>query len=171
MIPYAIYWKLGEVFAGISKLKYEQLFEDSYTRVIGKGIGLDTRGRQFFHRFYEIFFNRSEDIRQKFSGTDMEAQVGILEKSMFHMVSFYVTRTDTDFLHSIARTHNRNGYDIKPEYYDIWLESLLDTVRELDPEFQSETELAWRLAMTPGIEFMKFHYGNPENQISRGTDS
>ncbi len=88
----------------------------------------------------------------------MDSQIHVLEKSMFHMISFYVAKTDTEYLRTIALTHNREQYDIKPEYYDIWLEALIETVEKLDPGYNADLGLAWRLAMTPGIQFMKFHY-------------
>ena len=140
------------------RLNYEKLFEDSYTRVVGQGIGLSDDGKLFFNAFYDAFFSKSDEICQKFANVDMVAQVGMLQKSMFHIISFYVAKTDSEYLQSIAMTHSRAQYDIKPEYYDIWLESLIETVRKMDSEFEDDIELAWRLAMTPGIQFMKFHY-------------
>jgi len=139
-------------------LNYEKLFEDSYARVIGEGIGLGAKGRRFFKHFYQIFFGKSGEVRGKFKEVDMDSQIHVLEKSMFHMISFYVAKTDTEYLRTIALTHNREQYDIKPEYYDIWLEALIETVEELDPGYNADLGLAWRLAMTPGIQFMKFHY-------------
>jgi hemoglobin-like flavoprotein len=139
-------------------LNYEKLFEDSYSRVIGEGIGLGEKGRRFFRHFYTTFFSKSEEVRDKFKDVEMDVQIHVLEKSMFHIISFYVAKTDTEFLQKIAQTHNREQYDIKPKFYDIWLEALIETVEELDPEFNDDLRLAWRLAMTPGIQFMKFHY-------------
>ncbi len=137
---------------------YQQLFDESYTRVVGQGVGITKKGEQFFSRFYAYFFERSDEIKRKFKDTDMESQVGILQKSMYHMISFYVLHTDHEFLRRIATTHNQSHYDIKPEYYDHWLEALISTVGELDPQFDRETELAWRLAVTPGILYLKMHY-------------
>ena len=139
-------------------LNYEKLFEDSYARVVGEGIGLSDKGKYFFQTFYGIFFSKSDEICNKFVDVDMAAQVGVLQKSIVHIISFYVAKTDNEYLHSIAMTHSRGQYDIKPEYYDVWLESLIETVRKIDPEYEEDIELAWQLAMTPGIQFMKFHY-------------
>lgn len=139
-------------------LNYEKLFEESYARVIGEGIGLGAKGRRFFKQFYEVFFGKSEEVREKFKDVDMDSQIHVLEKSMFHIISFYVAKTNTEYLRTIALSHNREQYDIKPEYYDIWLEALIETVEELDPEYNLDLDLAWRLAMTPGIQFMKSHY-------------
>ena len=137
---------------------YQQLFDESYDRVVGRGIGLTEKGEQFFRRFYKHFFERSDEIKNKFKDTDMESQARILQKSMYHMISFYVLNTEHDYLQRIAESHARSNYDIKPEYYDHWLEALILTVGELDPQFNRETELAWRLAVTPGILYMKAQY-------------
>lgn len=139
-------------------MNYDLLFEESYTRVIGEGVGIGDRGRIFFSRFYSIFFSKSQQIRDKFAHVDMDAQVVVLQKSMFHMVSFYATRTATGYLENIAHSHSRDQYGIMPEFYDIWLESLIETVAQLDPEYEDDLALAWQLAMTPGIQYMKFQY-------------
>ena len=139
-------------------MNYEKSFEDSYARVIGEGIGIGEKGYIFFSRFYEIFFSKSQQIRDKFAEVDMQVQVSVLQKSMFYVISFYATKTDNEYLAMIARTHSRSQYDIRPEFYDIWLESLIEAVQQLDPEYEDKLELAWQLAMTPGIQFMKFRY-------------
>lgn len=139
-------------------LNYEKLFEDSYTRVIGEGVGLGDKGRRFFSQFYRRFIGKSPEVRSRFADVDMDAQIHVLEKSMFHIISFYVSKTNTEYLQTIARTHNRQQYDIKPEFYDIWLEALVETVEDLDAEYDDALGLAWRLAMMPGIQFMKHHY-------------
>lgn len=139
-------------------MNYDRLFEESYARVIGEGVGIGDQGRVFFSRFYSIFFSKSQQIRDKFAHVDIDAQVVVLQKSMFHMISFYATRTATEYLENIADCHNRDRYGIKPEFYDIWLDSLIETVAQLDPEYEDNLALAWRLAMTPGIQFMKFQY-------------
>ncbi len=137
---------------------YQQLFDESYDRVVGRGIGITAKGEKFFRRFYTHFFQCSDEIRQKFKDTDIDAQARILQKSMYHMISFYVLNADHDFLHKIAISHARSQYDIKPQYYDHWMEALILTVEELDSQFDREIDLAWRLALTPGILYMKMHY-------------
>jgi hypothetical protein len=48
--------------------------------------------------------------------------------------------------------------DIKPEFYDLWLDRLLQAVAEFDPLFDARTGTAWRRLLRPGIEFMKSMY-------------
>lgn len=142
---------------------YELLFEASYDRVVGKGVGINPKGESFFKQFYDNFFNQSDEIRAKFEGVDMEKQVGVLQKSIYHLLSFYVSKEESDYLHSIAVSHNRKNYDIKPDLYNVWLDSLVQTVRMLDPECNREVELAWRIALTPGILYMQSFYDLDED--------
>lgn len=137
---------------------YQQIFDESYQRVVGEGVGITSKGERFFKRFYEYFFDRSEEIRNKFQHTDMKFQVRMLQKSIYHMLGFHVLNMEHESLRRIAVTHNRSNYDIKPEYYDHWIEALITTVQELDPQFDRNIELAWRIALTPGILYLKIHY-------------
>lgn len=49
-------------------------------------------------------------------------------------------------------------FNIKPYLYHLWFECLIDTVREFDPLFSDDVELAWRLTLSSGITYMKFGY-------------
>ncbi|MBT3428009.1 MAG: globin [Gammaproteobacteria bacterium] len=143
-------------------MNLELLFEESFQRIIGHGVGITKKGQHFFTRFYEIFFEASDEVREKFRHTDMEMQRSFLKKGVYHLISFYLLRSDYGYLSSIAKTHNQNHYNIRPELYDIWLESLLKAVAELDPKYCDELRLAWQIVMTPGILFLKYHYAEPE---------
>ena len=63
-----------------------------------------------------------------------------------------------EHLEKIARSHSKSGYDIKPHLYDLWLDSLIDTVQKCDPLFSPSVEEAWRKVMEMGIEYMKSEY-------------
>lgn len=137
---------------------YEILFEASYDRVIGQGVGINPKGEAFFKRFYDNFFSRSDAVKEKFKHTDMKLQPGMLQKSIYHLVSFYISKEENEYLRKFALSHNKNNHNIKVEFYDIWLDTLIQTVRELDPEYDRNIELAWRIALTPGILYMQSHY-------------
>jgi hemoglobin-like flavoprotein len=64
----------------------------------------------------------------------------------------------TVHLERLAKRHSKAELDIKPELYDLWLDRLVQAVREFDPMFDPEIEAAWRRALRPGIEFMKSRY-------------
>lgn len=136
----------------------EKAFKESYERLIGSGVGISKGGSRFFARFYEVFFDKSEAVSQKFTATDMPTQIRVLQKGMYQLMSFYLTKKDSQYLHSIAVTHSQSHYDIHPELYDLWLESLLETVEEMDPDYNGAIRLAWQIVMSPGILYLKYHY-------------
>jgi hemoglobin-like flavoprotein len=79
-------------------------------------------------------------------------------------ISLYIMMLSSDAagraaqLEQLAQRHSRAELDIKPELYDLWLDRLLQTVREVDPKFDAPIEAAWRRVLQPGIDFMKSRY-------------
>lgn len=130
------------------------LFDASYERLFGGGIGTDESADPFFAAFYRRFLE-DPGIRELFRSTDMQRQVTMLRKSFFHLAGFYVTNAPSGELERMADVHSRLG--IGTEHYDLWLDCLVSTVAEFDPESDATVELAWRLALTPGITYMKLY--------------
>ena len=112
----------------------------------------------FFEAFYKRFIDAAEEVAEKFKHTDMEQQQKMLKRSFYSLLTFYASYQADHCLEQIAVKHNRFNLDIQPELYDLWLEILIDTVKDFDPEFSNQIELVWRLVMAPGITYMKFHY-------------
>jgi hypothetical protein len=61
-------------------------------------------------------------------------------------------------LERIVPRHSRSGLGIGPHLYDLWLDCLIQAVRECDPLFGEETERAWHRVMRVGIELLKSRY-------------
>lgn len=127
-------------------------FNDSLARCL--------RNDQFFQRFYEVFLDSSPEVRAKFQNTDFRKQRRMLQTS-FYMLVEYIALDWPEcraYLERIAATHSKQGRNIPPHLYDFWLESLLRTVQENDPQYSSEVEAAWRFMMGAGIAFLKARY-------------
>lgn len=135
-------------------MTFEQVFDLSYERSVIKVID----GRDFFEAFYDKFLVTSDEVSQKFRSTDMERQKAMLKKSFYSLLTFYASNNVDQYLEKIALHHSRSQLNICPELYDLWLEALVENVREYDSGYGPRTELAWRLIMAPGITYMKFHY-------------
>ena len=133
---------------------YKRLFEDSYIRVTG----LDEKSDRFFTKFYKNFLSASPEIREKFKGVDMENQKKMIKQSMQQMLNLILTREAGEYMESIARLHSKKERDIPPYLYDIWLDSLIDTVKDLDPKYDPDIGLAWKMALSMGIVYMKDMY-------------
>ena len=129
-------------------------FDASYERIFGSSLGLSELDEGFFTRFYERFLAH-EPIKKLFATTDMTRQVSMLKKSMFHLITFYITASPTSELERMAEIHHTIGLNI--DLYDLWLQSLVETVAEFDGEYDLSVELAWKLALSPGITYMKLY--------------
>lgn len=131
---------------------YLLTFEHSYRRAIGD----QSYSPEFIGRFYDIFLSHSDEIEQMFRHTSMSAQKTMLHDSLQQLVEYFSSHKTTSQMKKIAQVHSRGGHDVPEELYEVWLDSLIQAVREFDEEFSDEVELAWRLVLSPGITYMKF---------------
>lgn len=147
---------------------YLTFFHESYDRAIANGSQKD----EFFDAFYDGFMSRSDEITERFAKTNMSRQKEMLHRSLQHMVEFSVERRASEQLRAVAERHSMSRLDIDPGLYDVWLDSLIETVQMFDSRFTEEIELAWRVVLAPGIVYMKFKYDKPaaENQLPFSND-
>jgi hemoglobin-like flavoprotein len=126
-------------------------FNDSLTRC--------TSDSRFLERFSALFLASSDEVRHKFSQTDMPKQRRLLQAS-FHMMMLAATSDPVGTAHfeRLAVLHSQSHLDIPPHLYDLWLDCLVQAVRESDPQCTPETESVWRSMMANGIAFMKARY-------------
>jgi hemoglobin-like flavoprotein len=127
-----------------------ELFNDSVERC--------ARAPEFLSRFYALFLASSDTVAKKFARTDLRKQAAMLKSSLYVMMLATSDRERVAYLERLARLHSRAELDISPELYDVWLDRLVQAVREFDPMFDAETDAAWRRVLQPGIEFMKSRY-------------
>jgi len=131
---------------------YSKIFSQSLKRAVSADPD------QFFSRFYDRFIPSSPEVTARFKDVDMKRQRKILEASLAYMSEFAAFLTRTDQLEQLAERHSRRELDIDPALYEVWIDMLVDTVRESDPEFTDEVGVAWRVVMSPGIAYMRAHY-------------
>lgn len=130
---------------------YVDTFEASLSRVVATK-------NEFFDLFYDLFIAANDEVGAKFEGVDLERQKKVLRESLQKLLMFFVNHEVTPYLEKLARTHSKSDRDIRPELYELWLETLIETARRTDPDFTPGVELSWRLVLAPGIEYMKFNY-------------
>lgn len=118
-----------------------------------------TSNQAFLDQFYDFFVNSSAEVAEKFANTDLGKQKQILKLSLFMLLMAAQGKPEGDaHLKRIAERHDHLHLDIKPEFYEIWLNCLLKTARMFDVGFTDETEKAWRYVLQKGIDFMVSHY-------------
>ena len=111
----------------------------------------------FFDTFYEHFLASSPAIREKFVHTNMVAQKQLLRAGILNLVLYARGMSDTK-LRALGQSHSREGLDIRPELYDLWLDALLLAVREHDRQATQEDLIAWREVLGKGINLIKSFY-------------
>jgi hemoglobin-like flavoprotein len=133
-----------------------ELFNDSLARCL--------RGDRFFQRFYELFLASSPEVRDKFRATDFRKQRRMLQTSFYMLVEYIALGWPEcqAYLERIAAAHGKQGRNIPPHLYDLWLDCLLRAVQECDDRCTQEVEAAWRYMMGAGIEFIKARYDGPD---------
>lgn len=133
------------------------VFENSYARALGG----DGYNDAFITRFYDQFMASSSDVAQAFEATDMSVQKTMLHDSLQVVVDYHRTGQVSPQLERLAQIHSRAGKNIRADLYENWMNSLIDTVKAFDPEFEASTEQAWRIAFGPGIQYMIASYDRP----------
>ena len=132
-----------------------RIFNDSYERVMH---GLGRSSGEFYVAFYDLLTATSDEAASKFKNTDMAAQVRMLQSSVTVLLNFFVTSCQDEYLGQLAERHGKRGVDISPELYEVWLECLIETVRQFDSKFNDDVATAWRVVFSKGIGFMTSRY-------------
>ena len=107
----------------------------------------------FFDTFYEILLGKSPEIASKFVRTDFARQKLMLRESLLEMLNYYCgVESVRQEIERLAKLHRR--LEVRPEHYELWLDSLCEAVAKHDPKYRVELGELWREAMRPGIALM-----------------
>ena len=127
-------------------------FNDSYDRLMRDP-------HEFFEAFYANFMSKDPRIRAMFDQVDMKKQQMMLKKSLAYMINFAATKVVGDYLIDLSKRHHEE-LKVSDEMYVLWIDALVETVAELDESFDKSVEMGCRVAMSPGLEFMKHYFNN-----------
>ena len=115
----------------------------------------------FLAAFYDRFTGSSPEVREKFRGVDMKGQARVLEDSLY-VVAVAVQGEEGSLargdLPRLAERHSRRDLDIRPELYDLWLQCLVETARNHDPQWSEDIAAAWRETLTFGADYLRQRY-------------
>lgn len=128
---------------------YMSLFTESYLRTV---LGDQAN---FLGRFYDLFMSADPRVEQAFAGTDMDRQISMLQESLLYMIDFARAKLSTHRIEGLADSHGGEGLNIPSDLFDIWMNCLLEALKERDPHFDRHTETAWRVVLAPGLALMK----------------
>ncbi|MGB1091247.1 MAG: globin [Oceanobacter sp.] len=111
----------------------------------------------FFEDFYNIFMSKSTDVQKMFSETDMQAQRALLRSGILWLVMHARGMPDTK-IKALGESHSRKKMNIDPNYYALWVDSLMETLARHDPQFSPDLEKTWRRAIDPSLNIIKSMY-------------
>ncbi len=131
--------------SSLSPEKPIEIFQDSFERC---------EKEDFLMTFYKRFVNISPEIQEKFEGVDLERMRDLVYESLYFMMmaSNETTKATAD-LDQLGEFHAKHG--VTRQMYDTWLDCLVDTAREYDPNWNEKVEDCWRAVMKVGIDIMK----------------
>ncbi len=113
----------------------------------------------FFQTFYDIFLATSPEITSKFAQTDFNKQKNLIKASVAMMIRLGTGNANARrILEKVGNTHSRQALDIRPELYDLWLDSLCEAIQRHDPDYNAELEALWRENMQEGIKLVTDRY-------------
>lgn len=131
-----------------------RIFEESLARC--------SADPDFLDIFYGNFLGSSPKVREKFAGTDFDRQKAALSASFDTMLK--AARDEENgpgrYLDPLAERHGSRQLRIGAELYDLWLDSLLKTVKACDAAWSPDVEAAWEAVMGVGIRYLCEHYNS-----------
>ena len=135
-------------------IDYEEIFNLSYWRAT-QGI---VDGVEFVDSFLGRLIASSVEIQAFFVHSSGEALRSGILLALVHLASYYPHYEPDETLEEIAVRHNRHARAIKPHLYDLFLDHLIDTVADYDPEYEVHVGDSWRRVLAPGLEYIKAKY-------------
>jgi len=112
---------------------------------------------EFFSAFYRNFFVALPAAEPLFAGTDRTRQHRLLEHAIKILLIFpQQPPVEPNVLDRLAQKHGQSGLGINPAWYPVFLDSLVITAGQFDPEFSPEVGAAWREALQPGMDYMRY---------------
>lgn len=129
----------------------------SHADLVMQSYGRCCASPDFFDSFYRHFLASSPQIREKFTNTEMSGQKLLLRQGILNLVMHARGMPDTK-LRALGSTHSREGFNIRPELYDLWLNALLQAIGEHDKSCDADTRQAWREVLNKGIDVIKAQY-------------
>jgi len=116
----------------------------------------------FLPAFYRHFFEACPDAKPLFAKTDFERQNKALRDAigLLLIAPFFSMEADAPptILSRVAERHSRRHLGIEPRFYPPFVDCLITSVKEFDPECSPAIEAAWRAAIARGVAYMQSRY-------------
>ncbi len=113
----------------------------------------------FFEDFYRNLFMRCPQAKPLFAHTDFERQNSLLRHAFGLLLIFpNQPAREPTILARVAERHSRRELGVDPSMYPPFIDALIETVRDCDPQFTPAVESAWRRTVEQGVAYMQSKY-------------
>jgi hypothetical protein len=111
----------------------------------------------FFDTFFETFLEKSPATARVIGKTSPDELKRSFENTLALLMMFHRGEAvATMGLSQVARApHGKGDGVVPPHLYPLWIDSLIDAVRQHDQHFSRELAEAWRVALDRGVKYMK----------------
>jgi hemoglobin-like flavoprotein len=122
---------------------------ESYDRCCATG--------DFAAAFYELFFTNSSEILVLFKEADFTQQKRHFRAALLLLIKYQPDDVPTrNALQKVG--HSRGEYDIRPDLYPFFIESVCETVKKHDPQWNPELGDQWTERIRDGVELIRSMY-------------
>lgn len=127
--------------------------------LVNRSFGRCCNADEFFNTFYSDLMDRYAEISDMFAETDFNKQNELLRVALELMLMFdYGSDAARQAMSNIRETHSQGQRNVKPEFYDNWMDSLMRACAKHDTEFNQDIENAWREVLSGAINYIKSGY-------------
>ena len=94
-----------------------------------------------------------------FASVDMQQQNRLIRRGVEHLIEYAAgSEKSAGALQQVGESHGGQGFKVAPELYPLWLDTLMETVRQHDPESNDDVESAWRVVARGGLDLIISKY-------------
>lgn len=120
----------------------------------------------FLDLFYDRLLGHSAEVAALFDGVDMARVKRMLRQGLvLTMVASEGSKHSREYLAALGDKHREAGVGV--QHYELWLDTLVSVVAELDSHFDDQVGQAWRDVLGLGIQLMKERYPSPGGAAPR----
>jgi hemoglobin-like flavoprotein len=117
------------------------------------------RTARFAPRFYENLLGADPRIRRMFARTNFEKQHALFEHGVHILLEYAAGSAIGEMaVKRLGKRHSPSDLDVDPALYEIWIDCLVATARELDPKWSPALEKRFRGDLRKGIDEMTRAY-------------
>ena len=122
-------------------------------KIVHESYGRCLQDKGWIKNFYDILMKSSPEIPPHFNNTDFDKQISLLSNGISYLIMYANGDSFAEaMVGNQVSSHDRYNLNIPPNLYVFWIESLIKSVKNCDPNFDLSIEQGWRKVVQKGID-------------------